>query len=145
MDWINLFGLIILIFLFLPNIIYFKKNKSVENRYKNKVVDIIEQTGRYGSMFFMVFNVGLLEFGFRSKVAFVAWLLSSIILLLLYWGIWVLYFKSYRPLFSMLLAIIPCVIFISNGYFHGHWLLIICGIIFGISHIYITYQNTYVK
>ncbi len=56
MSWFNYIGLIIVILLLVPNIIYAIKIKE-ELRYQNKVLDILENVGRYGSMFFMVFNI----------------------------------------------------------------------------------------
>lgn len=142
MDWINIFGLIIVVFLLLPNMIYYSKNKSVENKCKNKVMNFFEQVGRYGSMFLMVFNIGIFEFGFRSNTVFTVWLICIFLLISIYWGVWFLYFKKIRILYSMILAIIPSVIFVSQGIILRHWLLLIFGIIFSISHIYVTYQNT---
>ena len=40
-----------------PNIIYAIKNKDGKNLCTNKVVNILEQVGRYTTMFLMVFNV----------------------------------------------------------------------------------------
>lgn len=143
MNWINIFGLIIVVLLLLPNIIFFYKNKSMENRCKNKVMNILEQIGRYGSMLFMVINIGTSDFGFRSDEAFVVWLISNIVLIMLYWIFWSL-FSSKNPAFiSIILAIIPTVIFISHGIFLNYWILVIFGVIFGVSHIYVTYKNTY--
>lgn len=142
MDWINIFGLIIVVLLLLPNMIYYSKNKSVDNKCKNKAMNFFEQVGRYGSMFLMVFNIGILEFGFRSKTVFNMWLICIILLISIYWGVWFLYFKKIRILYSMILAIIPSVIFVSQGIILRHWLLLIFGIIFSVSHIYVTYQNS---
>jgi hypothetical protein len=141
-DWINIFGLIIVVLLLLPNMIYYSKNKSVDNKCKNKAMNFFEQVGRYGSMFLMVFNIGILEFGFRSKTVFNMWLICIILLISIYWGVWFLYFKKIRILYSMILAIIPSVIFVSQGIILRHWLLLIFGIIFSVSHIYVTYQNS---
>lgn len=145
MNWINLYGLIIVLFMLFPNIIYAFKNKSIENKCNNKVMNMIEQIGRYGSLFLMVFNIGIYEFGFRSDKEFAIWLISSAVLMLLYWRFWVLYFKSPKIFSAMMLAIIPNIIFISSGYFLRHWLLVIFGVTFSIGHIYVTYQNNCAK
>jgi hypothetical protein len=141
MNWINLYGLIIIVLMLLPNMLYAYKNKSIENKCKNKAMNLLEQIGRYGSMFLMIFNIGLYEFGFRSKAAFVLWLISSFLLMLLYWAFWYFYFKSPQIFTSMMLAIIPSLIFISSGFFLRHWLLVIFGVTFSIGHIYVTYMN----
>lgn len=52
MEWLNGFGLIVMMIIMIPNIAYGVKNKSVESKYQNKLMEAIEQLGRYGSMFF---------------------------------------------------------------------------------------------
>jgi hypothetical protein len=141
MGWINIFGMIIVVLMLLPNILYAFKNKTIENKCRNKTMNMIEQIGRYGSMFFMAFHIGIYELGFRSNLNFVIWLITTIILILLYWLIWFFYFLSPQSLAAMLLAIIPSIIFIFSGYFARHWLLLISGVIFSVGHIYVTHQN----
>jgi hypothetical protein len=144
MNWINIFGLSIVILMLLPNIIYAIKLKTFENKCKNKMMNRMEQIGRYASMFFMVFKIGLYEFGFRSNVEFVIWLFVTTLLLLLYWLFWYIFFGSPRNTLPMILAILPSAVFITYGLFLRHWLLIISGILFSIGHIYVTYQNNQV-
>jgi hypothetical protein len=141
MNWINIFGFIVVILMLLPNLIYAIKNKSLENKCKNKTMNIIEQLGRYGSMFFMVFNIGLYEIGFRSNAVYMIWIFVTILLLLIYWLSWFIFFKSSQTTLPMLLAILPSAIFTISGLLLSHWLLIISGILFSIGHIYVTYQN----
>ncbi|MDF2908255.1 MAG: hypothetical protein K0R34_3576 [Herbinix sp.] len=143
MNWINIPALIIVVLMLLPNVIYAIKLKSFENKCKNKAMNILEQVGRYSSMFFMVFNIGLYEVGFRSNIAFVIWLFLTILFLLLYWLFWFIFFKSPRTALPIILAILPSAIFITSGFILRHWLLIISGILFSIGHIYVTYQNNH--
>ena len=63
MSWFNYIGLIIIILLLVPNIIYAIKIKE-ELKYQNKVLDILENIGRYGSMFFMVLTFPILGCSF---------------------------------------------------------------------------------
>ncbi len=142
MGWINLYGLIIVVLILLPNILYAIKRKITENKCHNKAMNITEQIGRYGSMFTMVFNIGFYEFGFPSKTVFDVWLISTVLLLLLYWFGWLFYFDSTQFFAAMLLAIIPSILFVSNGFLLGNWLLLIFGSIFSVGHIYVTYQNS---
>lgn len=141
MGWINLYGLIIVVLILIPNMIYARKNNIFENKCKNKVANISEQIGRYASMFFMVFNIGLYELGFQSNEHYAVWLISITVLVLLYWLFWGLYIKKRTVFKALMLAIIPSAIFILHGFFIGHWLLLIFGAFFSINHIYVTYQN----
>lgn len=140
-DWFNILGFVIVILMLLPNIIFALKHRGMENKCKNKVMNFIEQIGRYASMFLMIFNIGFAELGFASSEAFVIYLFSNITLLIAYWIIWLLYFKKMILWKSMALATIPTVIFLLSGITLRHYLLVISAIIFGIGHIYVTYQN----
>lgn len=142
MDWLNIFGLIIIMLMLAPNIVYAYKNKNAVNKCTNRVMNALEQTGRYGSMFLMVFNIGIWEFGFASKSGFLCWLMVSAILLLAYWAFWLVYFKTPKSIFAVLLAVIPSAIFIASGLFLRHWLLVLFGCLFACGHIYVTDKNT---
>lgn len=48
MEWINIFGVIFIVIIMIPNIIYVLKTKGgFENKWNNKLVEIIEQIGRF--------------------------------------------------------------------------------------------------
>lgn len=141
MNWINIFGLIIVVLMLLPNILYAYLMKPSENKCTNKTMNVLEQLGRYGSMFLMVFNIGIFEFGFYSNETSAAWLICTAALLLFYWLYWFLYFRSPKITSALMLAIIPSLIFVTSGLFLRHWLLVISGAIFSVGHIYVTYQN----
>ena len=51
-------GLVLAIFLLIPNIIYALKVKN--RRCTNRFMNVLEQIGRYGYVF-MVFNIGIAE------------------------------------------------------------------------------------
>lgn len=140
-SWLNVFGLILVVLLLIPNIIYAIRVKDQENRCTNRVMNSLEQIGRYGCMFLMVFNIGIAEFGFRSVNALVAYLIGNALLMVSYWIIWLLYFK--RPTYGkqITLAVIPTCLFLLSGVTMLHYLLIAFAVIFGIGHIYITSKN----
>ncbi|WP_426348671.1 hypothetical protein ACPWSR_13065 [Alloiococcus sp. CFN-8] len=141
MEWINAFGIIIVVLILIPNIIYAFKFKGVENKCKNKIMNFFEQLGRYGSMFFMAFNIGILEYGFKLKVAFLLWIFIMIVLIIAYWIGWLLYFKRPSPFCALTLAIIPSAIFVLSGILSRDYLLLIFGLIFCIGHVYVSYVN----
>ena len=139
--WLNLYGLILVLLLLIPNIIYALKHRGEENKCRNRLMNILEQIGRYGCMFLMVFNIGLAEFGFASLGAFLVYLFGGIILMISYWVIWGLYFNKATYSKQIALAVIPTVLFLLSGITMLHFLLIIFSIIFGIAHIYVTGKN----
>ena len=140
-NWINIFGFIIIILMLLPNLIYAFYYRGQENKVVNKGMNLMEQIGRYASMFLMVFHIGIAEFGFCSVNAFLMYGVGNVLLLIAYWVAWMLYFIEPKLWKSMALAIIPIGIFLLSGIALRHFLLLISGVIFGISHIYITFKN----
>lgn len=99
LGWINIFGLIIVVLMFIPNIIYACQKKHIKNKCANKVLNILEQIGKYGSMILMVFNIGMEKFGFWSEDGFAIWVMGIPLLIFLYWIVWFMYFKNPKKLY----------------------------------------------
>lgn len=137
----NIYSLIIMAIVMIPNIIFAVKEKNFESKYHNKVIEIIEQIGRFGSMGLMIFNIPLLEFGYWFNNGKIVYIVLTGVLAVLYCFVWFLYFKKSTMEKEMSLAIIPTIIFLSSGIIQGKVLLIITAIFFGIGHIIITYNN----
>lgn len=100
-EWnpINWFGLITVILILIPNIVYAVKCKGEKNLCTNKLLNILEQIGRYGSMFFLIVYIGPKDgFGFGSVFEFLLYLFGNICLILSYWCVWVAYFKAFGVL-----------------------------------------------
>lgn len=141
MNWLNIYGLIIMMIIMIPNIIFAMKEKNFESKYNNKVVEIIEQIGRFGSMGLMIFNISVLEFGYWFNNGKIIYIILISLLSMLYCFVWILYFRKSTMEKAMSLAIIPTIIFLLSGIIQGKVLLIITAILFGIGHIIITYNN----
>ncbi len=144
----NVFGLILIVLIMIPNILYalfYKGKPRTQHIEKNsvfyKAMNILEQIGRYGCIFLMICNIGTAEPRFSSFGAVLVYLFGNAGLLLGYWVIWGLYFyrKSYPK--QILLAVIPVGIFLLCGICLRHGFLILFGVLFGIGHIYITVKN----
>ncbi len=139
--WINFFGLAIVTIMLIPNIIYAMHFRNAENKCTNKVINFIEQIGRFASLFLMFFPLGIWKFGFPNVFAMLIYAIGDGTLLLAYLIIWVLYFKKQSLSKAMALAIIPTCIFLISGLTLHHWFLVIAAITFGVGHTYVTYQN----
>lgn len=140
-NWLNIFGIIIVLLMLIPNIIYVIRFPGQKNKSENQVMNILEQAGRYASMFLMIFNIGIGEMGFSSLGLFFAYFLGNAILLLAYWIVWILFFIKRSNGKSIALAVIPTGIFLLSGLTLEYILLIISALVFGIAHIYVTYKN----
>ena len=77
MNWINWFGLGIVLLLLIPNAVYAAANKNTQPPRTSRILGLAEQAGRYGCMFLMIFHAGLTEFGFASAEGFIAWLAGT--------------------------------------------------------------------
>lgn len=139
---INIFGLIVMMVIMIPNIIFAVKEKELVNKYHNKVIEVIEQVVRYSCMFLMVFNISLSEaanwFTYNNKIYMI--IIGG--LCLLYCFIFILYFKNKTLFIALALAILPTIIFLISGIFLSNVLLIITAVLFGMGHITITYHNS---
>jgi len=56
MEWYNYIGLVFVVLLLIPNIIFVIKNKNEQKQPNKRFLGIFEQIGRYGSMLFMIFQ-----------------------------------------------------------------------------------------
>ena len=139
--WFNTYGLIFLVLLLIPNIIYVVKCKDAVNKCSDKWALLMEQIGRYGSMFFLVFTFGSVTQGWASVTEYVVYLWGSALLLLVYWIVWLLFFAERKMWKSMALAIIPTLLFLIGGITMRNIPAIILAAVFGVGHIYVTYKN----
>lgn len=144
--WVNIFGLITVILLLLPNIIYAIKHKGERNLCENRFMNILEQAGRYGSMLFMVVCLKEGGYGFSSLAAFLIYCFGNLALLLAYWIVWGIFIAG-KPKregvagVKMALAILPSCLFLLDGITLKYGLLVIFAVLFAIGHIYVTHQN----
>ena len=85
MDWLNIFGLIMIAVIMIPNIIFaIRCKEGFENKLSNKYVEVVEQIGRFGCFGFMIINIPGTWFGWWSDEAFAIYLIVDTILVVLY-------------------------------------------------------------
>lgn len=141
-DWFNPFGLFFILMMLLPNMLYAVRSKGREKKKCDKKYMVItEQIGRYASMFLMVFNIGILEYGFFSFEAITFYLITNFALLAVYSVVWFSFFWKETYQKAILLAVVPAAMFVFSGIFMRHILLILSGIVFGVGHFYVTSET----
>lgn len=142
MEWINVFGAIFIAVIMIPNIIYAIKCKDgFENKWSNRVVEAIEQIGRFGCFGFMVLQIPGTWFGWWSDEAFAIYLVVNGILILLYCLIWVICFSKNTVFKALALSVIPSAVFLFSGIMSRSVLLIVAAVLFAPAHILISYKN----
>ena len=142
MDWLNIFGLIFIVLIMIPNIIYAIKCKDgFANRWQNKTVELLEQIGRFGCFGFMIINIPGTWFGWWSDEAFAVYLIVDVMLVLLYCAIWMICFKKNTVFRALALSVLPSVVFLFSGIMSRSILLIVSAVIFAPCHVWISYKN----
>lgn len=137
-------GLIFLILLMVPNLVWTKNKPKDYDKYaadENKVLLIMERIGEVVvSCLVLIFS----DFNMQGISLWEIWLLSACILMFLYEAYWIRYFKSAKTMqdfYSSLLGVpvagatLPVVAFFLLGIYGKNPLLIIAVILLGIGHI----------
>ncbi|MCM1403972.1 MAG: hypothetical protein NC133_00475 [Prevotella sp.] len=138
--WFNYLGLVFVVLLLLPNLIYAIKNQD-QPQPPNKIASIMEQIGRYGVMFTMVFNLPPTVFGFYLSTGPIIYVVLNTILIVAYWLVWLIFSKHQSLARTLLLSTIPSVLFLVAGILIASILLILCALVFAVFHVFISLQN----
>jgi len=142
MEWLNVFGLVMVAVIMIPNILFAMKCKDgFVNKWNNKSVETVEQIGRFGCFGFMIINIPGTWFGWWSDEAFAVYLVVDAVLVTLYCVIWAVWFRKSSVFRALALSIIPSVLFLFSGIMSRSILLTIAAVLFAPSHILISYQN----
>ena len=169
MEWINVFGLIFVAVMMIPNIFDFTGNSAREagrksvicksglsegnahgvplcrdgfrSAWQNRAVECVEQLGRLGCIFFMIMNIPGTWFGWWSDEAFAVYLIVDAVLVLLYSAIWAICFRRPSLFRTLALSILPSVLFFFSGIMSRSIPLIASSLLFAPSHILISYKT----
>jgi len=142
MGWFNLFGLLILAVMMIPNIIEAKIHpEHFRNRFTDRTLEIFEQTGRIGSFALMVFNIPGLFRGFWFEGARTVYLSVNGFLLVVYLLGWAVMKKRDPVARACLLSVTPSLIFVFSGVMLLSYPLIVFSMVFAVCHILISVKN----
>ena len=137
-------GLIFLIMLFVPNVIWTKFQPKDYDRYvknENKVLLILERTGEIlVCCLVLIFS----DFNVRGCSFWNLWLAGALAAMLLYEAFWIRYFRSertmadfYRSMLGIPVAgaVLPVFAVLCIAVYGGNPFLLAAGVILGIGHI----------
>lgn len=142
MEWLNIYGLIFITAIMIPNIIFaIKCRNGFENLWKNKTAEMLEQIGRFGCFGLMIINIPLTGFGFPSEECFAIYLITDSAIVLFYCLIWIICFRKNSIFRALALSILPSILFLFSGIINRYIPLIITALIFAPCHILISYKN----
>ncbi len=139
--WINVFGACFVILMLIPNIIYAVRNKNEKNLCENRLMNIIEQVGRYACIILMWLPLSVGKFGFASVAEMFIYMAGNSVLLVLYWIVFTRYLKEKTEKRAVILAVLSACMFLVSGLMLRHWLLAGAAVLFAIGHIYVTKKN----
>lgn len=144
--YFNIYGLIFVIIILFPNIIFaYSCKDGFENHYENKLVEIMEQIGRFGCFISMFLVIPFLNKGFWFKSGKIIYVALGIVLVTLYCIGWIIFWKEDSIRKSLYLSIVPSLLFIESGIISGNFQLLVFAIIFALCHILISYMNSILK
>ena len=138
---LNPLGIAIILLMMVPNVIFALRHRDMENKCKNRLINLLEQIGRYGCLVLTIICIGLDKFGFGSVEDFLIYLFGSALLLLAYFIFWILYGKSPSRKKALALAIIPCCLFLLCGVTLRQWPLVVFAVLFCVCHVCVTLSN----
>lgn len=142
MRWFNLYGLVYIAVIMIPNIIFAVKCKDgFENKRCSKLLETVEQIGRFGCFGLMIFNIPGTCFGFRTDSALTAYLIVDTALVAAYCIIWAICFRKSSVFRALALSILPSALFLFSGIMSRSILLTAAALLFAPCHILISYRN----
>lgn len=142
-------GLIFLLLLFIPNIIWTrKKPQGYTSEKENKVFLVFERTGEVlTTICTLIFD----DFNFHSWSNWTWWLIAAIVLMVMYELWWIRYFRSEKKLsdfYSSFLGVplagatLPVISFFLLGIYGKVIWLVVAVLILGVGHIGIHMQHS---
>lgn len=144
--YLNYWGLIFVIVILIPNIVFAVTCKDgFENRYQNKLIEILEQIGRFGCFLSMFITIPFMCKGYWFKNGETVYLISGVLLAALYCLGWIIFWKEDSVRKSLYLSVIPSALFVESGIISGNVLMVIFAVIFAPCHILISYMNAVLK
>ena len=139
--WINVFGAVVVVLMLIPNIVYAIKNKDEKNLCTNRLMNVLEQIGRYACIVLMWLPLLVWKFGFQSAFEMLLYLFGNGALLLAYWIVFFRHMRKRSAAKALTLAVLPSCIFLMSGILLRHWLLTGFAVLFATGHIYVTLKN----
>lgn len=141
LNLINFIEAAILWILLIPELLFAIHHPPKEEKPKNKIMNIVEQIGRYASMILLIMPLGIMEFGFASAEEMIIYFALNGVLLLVYCLVFFLFSKKQSLSKALILAFIRIAVFLLCGILLRHWLLVVSAAIFAIGHIFMTVKT----
>lgn len=145
MKWFNALGLLVVVLIMIPNVFSMIKSKEtfVNSGKITKGLDILETIGRIGSMTFIIINIPNTYFGYFMDDGKNIYILVNSLLICTYYLFWIIYIKKISVSKYTYLSVIPTCIFLFSGIMIVSIPLILCSVLFMITHVTISIINSW--
>ena len=138
----NYIGLIIIVVMMIPNLIYMFVNRNTNVQvYTDKKLDTLEQIGRYGCFACMIVNFPYTYFDFWFKNAELIYIIVCAVLLACYLLCWIIFWKKTTMFKVLALSVLPSMMFLFTGIMLGSLLLLFFTLVFAPTHFIIGYRT----
>lgn len=142
MNWFNYYGLIFVVLILVPNIVFAIKQKGAfVNTYDNKAALVSENVSRYACMLFMTFNIPYTWVGFYFRYAEIIYLAVNGLFVVAYCLLWIILWKKKGIAKAILLSALPSFVFLFSGVMIGSIPLFGFAVVFSVTHILISVKN----
>lgn len=147
---VNPFGICVLVLMMIPNIIMlFKDRDGFKNRYKNKLLIILENISRIACFVTMCINLYPVAEVFRDERAFSlfreaflpVYMIGTVVFLTAYISLFFLLWKKNSFAKAFWLSVLPCLIFFVEGLYVFDIPLLVSVIVFASCHITLSLKN----
>lgn len=140
MDLINQWGIIFMVIIMIPNIIFaYSHPEGFDNLYHHRFIEICEQIGRFGCFLTMIINIPYTCQGWLINGTKDIYIIMNMIFISLYCLTWIVFEKGMMK--ALVLSTLPSCIFLGSGILMQSLLLIVFSLIFAPCHIWISYRN----
>lgn len=140
--YFNAYGFIMVLVILIPNIVFAMTCKDgFVNKYQNKVVETLEQVGRFGCFICMFFLLPWFDRGFWFPHGKTVYLIAGAALVALYCLGWIIFWKENSIRKSLFLSVVPSILFLESGIVTGYVLLLLFALLFAPCHILISVRN----
>lgn len=145
--YFNLCGLTFIIVILIPNIVFSITYKDgFVNHYQNKLVETLEQIGRFDCFISMFFILSIFNKVFWLKNGKSIYIILGIILVALYCIGWIIFWKEADSVIkSLYLPILPSLLFIESAVVCGNLQQLIFAVLFALCHILRSSMNAIIK
>ena len=136
---INPFGLLFAALLLLPHILFRGLRTVTKENVPNLGMYWLDRLGRFGSLFLMSVHTGVLEKGFTEPKELMQrfWLITTAVLVLAYWLLWVLFSKRNNRAAAYGIVAASAAAVILSAILQVNTLLLTAGVVYLIGELYI--------